>query len=232
MQEGARGSEKERERRKRKGSELSFSAPEADTFADTRHDHPLGVPANLSMEISRARRGRRRLGAPPSAPLRGRIVNPRGLATWPPGADLHPRIRYPVWKSGTRKAGVKSKYLVFTVLVFGGRLRAFSLLDGSRLRSSCGKSLPKGTRSIRQEIKKSLPARDSNEASNYNATGNWTRSCCLPFASVRMLFNYVAIINCKFNFLSLRAAQLVSAALQSVNLFSYVRVMLYYTECV
>lgn len=25
------------------GSELSFSAPEADTFADTRHDHPLGV---------------------------------------------------------------------------------------------------------------------------------------------------------------------------------------------
>jgi len=80
-QEGARGSEKERERRGRKGSELSFSAPEADTFADTRHDHPLGVSANLSMEISRVRRGRRRLGVLPLLlPLRG-IVNPRGLAT-------------------------------------------------------------------------------------------------------------------------------------------------------
>ena len=30
-------------RKRREGSELSFSAPEADTFADTRHDHPLGV---------------------------------------------------------------------------------------------------------------------------------------------------------------------------------------------
>lgn len=34
----------ERKGRKRgEGSELSFSAPGADTFADTRHDHPLGV---------------------------------------------------------------------------------------------------------------------------------------------------------------------------------------------
>lgn len=32
-----------KERKGGEGSELSFSAPEADTFADTRHDHPLGV---------------------------------------------------------------------------------------------------------------------------------------------------------------------------------------------
>lgn len=32
-----------KERKRGEGSELSFSAPEADTFADTRHDHPLGV---------------------------------------------------------------------------------------------------------------------------------------------------------------------------------------------
>lgn len=43
----------ERETWDREGSELSFSAPEADTFADTRHDHPLRVPRIFQWKFCR-----------------------------------------------------------------------------------------------------------------------------------------------------------------------------------
>jgi len=59
-QKGAR--ERERETGDREGSELSFSAPEADTFADTRHDHPLRVPRIFQWKFCRGDAASRRPG--------------------------------------------------------------------------------------------------------------------------------------------------------------------------